>query len=166
VKHLNEEQLQAYGGNMSADEHASLERHLDQCPTCRRQLSAYAYVDKTIGAGPERGFSEDFEIAVMARVSELGARPKPVSDYIVLVAAIAGIAAVIALWVFSPQLRDPLSQSVQQAWQIVMTHLGSDSPSGEWLKAGLLSLIIMLGFTVLDRLTVRRRTSIPSHPHR
>jgi len=155
MKHLSDEELQLYLSGKSEEGTEFIEEHLQNCAECRRQLRLYKSIDSALAVRQEEGFAENFDTMVMNGIRESAKKPQPLTDFVVVGLAFAGIVGIFLLFILSGAFRELFVQGLNQVVESAKTYTASSGKYSEWLKLAPAALIIIFCYGILDRLLVQ-----------
>ncbi len=156
IDHLSDKELQSYLDEMPIINKAAVERHLQSCIHCRRQLTAYLLVHEEFHAEPEKAFSRDFEDVVMKRIYRIGSWRFKVKNYLLFFFSITFCISVGIYGILITQHRSIVNKAFHDSWNSLKLLLHDGLIGSEWLRGTieiiLFAGIILLFFGFLDRI--------------
>jgi hypothetical protein len=153
LKHLEDDEIQAYLDGRLGRKAAMVEEHLGGCEVCRGRLEEYRFLFSRLGDGSELPAIPNLEKAVMARVVDLESTSpgSGVLDFVLAASAVAVVA--VAMWLaldFTPILGTLAGLSSEVHRMAAAAGSGDALVLEPWLPALLAAAIAILAAYILN----------------
>lgn len=156
MKHLSEEQMQAFLDN-SADEQQRYAAHLETCPECRTALASYRTLYGALAQEPSEGLAPAFASRVLQRLPEESPATSQTIEWVLFaISAVAGLAVTIYLVVanFTQQQLAAISDAVKNVFAFAGD---SQMLSAEKLHIFIFALVVLVVISLMDKYLLHRK---------